>query len=559
MNLRKGQASVKISIAQINPLVGDIDGNLQKMIDAFARGSREGSDLVILPELVLVGYPPRDLLERPWVIARIRDAVRQLIQVSNQYPETGLLFGIPEANEMTGKGLYNSAVLIYRGEVLATQAKSLLPIYDVFDEARYFDQAPDISVFPFKQEIVGISICEDAWNDQDFWARGRIYEFDPIGELARQGASLLINISASPFHAGKEEIRYRLIRNHARRHGLPFIYVNQVGGNDELVFDGRSMMFSNDGTPVYISPAFKEDFRTIDLNEAGAEDLFTPQDKVESIYQALALGIRDYMHKCGFGKAILGLSGGIDSALTACLAVEAVGAENVLTISMPSPYSSVGSVEDSRQLAQNLGVDFKVIPISPLYQSYLQSLNSYFAGRETDGTEENIQARIRGNILMAFSNKYGYLVLSTGNKSELAVGYCTLYGDMSGGLSVLADVPKTMVYELSDYINRQKQVIPAVIINKPPSAELKPDQCDQDVLPPYDILDKMLHYYIEEGLSSEELMDLGFEAETVRWVVKAVDRNEYKRRQAPPGLKVTTKAFGSGRRMPIAARIPHRE
>ncbi|MEN6348923.1 MAG: NAD+ synthase, partial [Syntrophomonas sp.] len=517
------------------------------------------SDLVILPELVLVGYPPRDLLERSWFIDRIREAVRTIIQVSNRYPETALLFGIPEANEITGKGLYNSAVLVYQGDVLATQAKSLLPIYDVFDEARYFDPAAEISVIPFKDELIGISICEDAWNDSEFWPRGRIYDFDPVGELARQGATLLVNISASPFHAGKEEIRYRLIRNHARRHGLPFVYVNQVGGNDELIFDGRSMMFSNDGTPVYISPAFKEDFRTIDLSEPGTEGLFKSQDVVESVYQALALGIRDYMHKLGFKKTILGLSGGIDSALTACLAKEAVGAENVVTISMPSPYSSIGSVEDSRKLASNLGIDFKVIPISPLYQTYLDSLGSYFAGREADGTEENIQARIRGNILMAFSNKYGYLVLSTGNKSEMAVGYCTLYGDMSGGLSVLADVPKTMVYELTAFINREEIVIPPEIISKPPSAELKPDQLDQDVLPPYDILDKMLHYYIEEGLSAEELTDLGFDPETVRWVVKAVDRNEYKRRQAAPGLKVTTKAFGTGRRMPIAARIPHRE
>jgi NAD+ synthase (glutamine-hydrolysing) len=372
--------------------------------------------------------------------------------------------------------------------------------------------------------------------------------------LAKKGATIFINISASPFYIGKEEIRYRIIKKHAQRHKIPFAFVNQIGGNDELIFDGRSMCCDRAGNPIEIFPSFKEYIRTIDLSHPGTPGLYVPQEKIESVYEALILGIRDYITKCGFSRAILGLSGGIDSAVSCCLVKEAIGSENVLGVSMPGPYSSRGSVDDSRKLAKNIGIKFYVIPISKIYSSYLESLKKHFKGRKIGTTEENIQARIRGNILMALSNKFGYLVLSTGNKSELAVGYCTLYGDMSGGLSVISDVPKTMVYELASYINRKSEVIPKEIMEKPPSAELKPDQKDQDTLPPYEVLDQILHYYVDEGCSMRDILKLNFDPEIVEWVIHSVDSNEYKRRQAPPGLKVTTKAFGMGRRMVIAAK-----
>jgi len=438
--------------------------------------------------------------------------------------------------------------------MIAAQHKSLLPTYDVFDEMRYFDPAPEINTVAFKGETLGISICEDAWNDPELWPRGRIYHCDPIEILARKGATLLINISASPFYVGKEEIRYRLLRNHARKHRLPFVFVNQVGGNDELIFDGRSLCLDQAREPIVVFPSFKEYVQGIDTSLSGIPKLYTPQDKIESIYEALVLGTRDYMKKCDFSQAVVGLSGGIDSAVTCCLAKESIGSKNVLAVSMPSPYSSKGSIEDSRQLATNLGIRFKVISIAEIYHTYLETLKGHFEGKEVDITEENIQARIRGNILMALSNKFGHLVLSTGNKSELAVGYCTLYGDMSGGLAVISDVPKTVVYELANYINRKSEIIPREIIEKPPSAELKPNQVDQDTLPPYPILDQILHYYLEEVSSVEEIINLGFDQETVKWVAEAVEKNEYKRKQAAPGLKVTTKSFGVGRRMPIAAK-----
>jgi len=548
---------MKISIAQLNPTVGDIEENLKKMVDALEQGNREGSDLVVLPELFLPGYPPRDLLERSWFIEQNQQALQKMLNISAAFPSTGILFGVPLESTNPGRGLYNSAVLIYRGEILASQHKSLLPIYDVFDEARYFDPAPEIHTVVFKGETLGISICEDAWNDPELWHQRRIYNFDPIEALAQKGASLLLNIAASPFHSGKEAIRYRLICKHARKHGLPFFYVNQVGANDELVFDGRSMFIDSMGQPALICPAFREYLTTVDTSLPAAAGTYAPLDKIESVYQALLLGIKDYMHKCGFTKAVLGLSGGIDSALVACLAADAIGAENVLAVAMPSPFSSKSSLVDAKKLAANLGIQFSVVEISSIYDSYLKSLERELKGKHPDLTEENIQARIRGNILMAFSNKFAYLLLSTGNKSEMAVGYCTLYGDMSGGLSVLSDVPKTMVYELAAYINRNSEIIPCEIITKPPSAELKPGQVDQDELPPYDVLDKILYYYIEEGYAPKQLIDLGLDAETIKWVIQAVDGNEYKRRQAAPGIKVTSKAFGIGRRMPVASRIQH--
>ena len=540
---------MKVTIAQMNPMVGDIKGNMKKMEDVLSKTS---SDLIIFPELYITGYPPRDLLERREFIKKVQKANHEVTLLSEKYPERGILFGtvLPNKNEY-GKGLYNSAVLVYNGKILIEEHKSLLPTYDVFDEARYFDPSSEISTVSFKNEILGISICEDAWNDPDLWLK-RNYRIDPIEILVKKGATLLINISASPFSMGKDEIRYRIIRNHALKHKKRFIFVNQVGGNDELIFDGKSMYIDENGNLIDILPSFEEFIKTIDLGLKNPVP-FTPEERISSVYRALVLGLRDYMRKCGFKKAVLGLSGGIDSAVTCCIAVEAMGSENVLGVSMPSEYSSEGSVKDSKKLAENLGIEFKIIPITPIFRSYLSTLKEHFEGRKEDVTEENIQARIRGNILMALSNKFGYLVLSTGNKSELAVGYCTLYGDMSGGLAVISDVPKTMVYELAYYINRESEIIPEEIIKKPPSAELRPDQLDQDTLPPYDILDRILHLYLDQYCTYEEIVKEGLDPETVRWVINAVNRNEYKRRQAVPGLKVTTKAFGAGRRMPIAA------
>lgn len=548
---------MKVTIAQLNPTVGDIEGNLRKISEILANLNGK-TDLLIFPELYIVGYPPQDLLERAWFIKKVNQAIDRLIEESSRYREIGILVGAPlPTGREYGKGLFNAGVLIYRGEKLLTQAKTLLPTYDVFDEARHFEPAPRVGVVGFKDEVLGISICEDAWNEPSLWPGSRFYQIDPISLLVKDGATLLINISASPFHMGKEELRYRLIQEHARKHRVPFVFVNQVGANDELIFDGGSMVFDKEGNPIYVAPYFEEEIKTVDLNNPGSLESFKPRPRIELLYSALTLGIKDYLRKCSFQKAVIGLSGGIDSALTCCLAVDALGKENVLGISMPSPYSSIGSVEDSRELARNLGIEFRVVPIDKIFESYLTALAGHFGEKEDDITEENIQARIRGNILMAFSNHYGSLALSTGNKSELSVGYCTLYGDMSGGLSVIADVPKTIVYELAEFVNRNGERIPRAIIDKAPSAELKPDQKDQDTLPPYPVLDRILHYYIEEGYSVEEIIALNFDPETVKWVARTVDRNEYKRRQAAPGLKVSTKAFGCGRRMPLAKKIDY--
>ena len=547
---------MRITLAQLNPLVGDVTGNVRRIADVMALCAADQPDLVVLPELFLVGYPPKDLLERAWFIRRVQQAVDELARLTAQYPNTGILFGAPlPTTRQQGKGLYNAAILAYRGEILATRAKRLLPTYDVFDEARYFDPAPELRVIPFKGERLGVHICEDAWTDPDLWPRGYLYDCNPVEALATQHASLFINLSASPYNLGKESVRHQIMRGHARRNWTPFVYVNQVGGNDELVFDGRSLCMDAEGEPVAVLPSFQECVRTVDTATKGQPGGYMPEEEIATVYQALVLGLRDYMAKTGFKQAVMGLSGGIDSAVTCCLAAQALGAENVLGVSMPSPYSSLGSVEDSRQLAANLGVAFQVVPIADVFEAYLHTMAQPFAGTQPNVAEENIQARIRGNILMAYSNKFNYLVLSTGNKSELAVGYCTLYGDMSGGLAVISDVPKTMVYDLAHFINRGREVIPSACITKPPSAELKPNQVDQDTLPPYPILDRILHLYIEEGCSIDEIVAQGFAPETVRWVVRTVDRNEYKRRQAAPGLRVTSKAFGVGRRMPIASRF----
>ncbi len=544
---------MKISLAQLNPVVGDVAGNLQKA-GALYEKLAGSTDLIIFPELFLVGYPPRDLLDKASLIAAVGEALDRLTLLSRSYPQTGLVIGAPiPSDQPCGKPLYNAAVLIRQGE-RRYQAKSLLPTYDVFDETRYFAAAPGLQVFPCQDQVLGLSVCEDAWFHHREKHACSLYAVNPIQELASRGATILVNISASPFTCGKDALRHQLFRQHCLDHHLPLIYVNQVGGNDELIFDGNSLVLDERGELLKQLPAFVEAVETVDLGRPGPTLVFQPLDQIASVHDALILGLGDYLRKCGFRRAVVGLSGGIDSALTCYLACRAVGRENVLGVIMPSLYSSRGSIVDSQRLGANLGVKTVTIPITPIYQAYLQALAAQFPVDELDVSLENIQARIRGNILMAFSNKYGYLVLSTGNKSELAVGYCTLYGDMSGGLAVISDVPKTMVYALAHYINREEEIIPREIITKAPSAELRPNQTDQDTLPPYEILDQILEYYIHEGLVYADIVARGFDPQVVRWVLQTVDRNEYKRRQAAPGLKVTSKAFGSGRRMPIAAR-----
>jgi len=445
---------MKIAIAQLNSTIGDIDGNLAKIEQALSQAAPDKPDLAVFPELFLSGYPPTDLLEQPAFIEKLQAGIGRLCSLSARFPGIGILCGtVIPTGKKTGRGLYNAALLLSEGRQVFQQCKSLLPAYDVFYETRYFDPGEEISVYPFKGEMLGISICEDAWNVPDVLSQPA-YACDPLEILAKKGATLFINLSASPFYAGKEQLRHTLITSHAARHRIPFIFVNLIGGNDDLIFDGRSMVINAAGKLAAILPSFEEKVQLIDTGDAPAAAPYLPEETIEAVYKGLVLGIRDYLRKCGFSKALLGLSGGIDSAVTACLAAAAIGSENVLGVTMPSIYSSAGSVEDSRALAQNLGIDFKVIPISHIYTAYLDTLREHFAEKQPDVAEENIQARVRGNILMALSNKFGYLLLSTGNKSEMAVGYCTLYGDMSGGLCVISDLPKTMVYALAQFINR---------------------------------------------------------------------------------------------------------
>ncbi len=536
---------MKIALMQLNPIIGDIKGNYHilkkhlKDIDA---------DLAVFPELFLTGYPPRDLLEKKWFINKVYQYIDKIKSFSLKI-KPAILFGAPTKSD--GR-LYNSAILIHNGKILFVQNKTLLPSYDVFDELRYFDSAKKTEVFSFKGEKLGISICEDIWNVPGFGVDR--YNVDPIEKLAKMGATILINLSASPFYIGKERQRFEVIRSHCKKFSLPFVYVNLVGGNDELIFDGNSLFLNSNGDLCKKLIGFKESVELVDT------DLATPisykySEEIETAYNALVLGTKDYIYKSGFSKAIVGLSGGIDSAVVASIATAALGRNNVLGITMPSFYSSEGSVSDSQKLAFNLGIELKEIPIKSVFNSYLEILEPHFGNLPFNTAEENLQARIRGNILMAFSNKFGYMVLSTGNKSELAVGYCTLYGDMSGGLSVISDLPKTMVYKVANFINREKEVIPFEIIEKPPSAELKPNQKDQDFLPPYEILDKIIYYYIDMGFSAAQIVKEGYDKSTVEWVIKMVNKNEYKRRQAAPGLKVTSKAFGIGRRMMIASKF----
>ncbi len=551
---------MKLGIAQLNPTVGDLKGNCDLLRRALEHLSERKPELVIFPELFLTGYPPRDLLNQTWFIQKSEEALKEVKEISRHYPGAILLGTVTRTRQSGGRGLYNTAILIQNGEELFSQAKTLLPFYDVFDEQRYFDPAPAVNIFSFQGHRLAISVCEDAWSVLPELTAAhpptlrKLYPVDPLSVLASLGADLFINIAATPFWLGKQNLRLDIARTHVTRHRLPFVFVNLVGGNDELVFDGGSFILDRHNNLITRLPWFEEEIRFIDLNPTTAtHPEYQPLSEPEAIYHALVLGLKDYVKKCGFKKVVLGLSGGIDSAVTCCIAVAALGRENVLGVTMPSEFSSSGSVDDSYLLAQNLGIEIWTIPITTLHHAYLATMEKFFAGTRPDITEENIQARIRGNILMAISNKFGHLVLTTGNKSELAVGYCTLYGDMSGGLAVLADVPKTRVYQLAHYINWEKQIIPETIINKPPSAELRPNQRDQDTLPPYETLDQIIALYVDEELGPKEIIQQGFDQETVKWTLKKIATNEYKRRQAPPGIKITSRAFGSGRRFPIAA------
>ena len=541
---------MKIALAQINTTVGDLAGNEALIQAAYERGVGVGADLVVVPELAVTGYPPRDLLLKSGFIENNLQVVKQL---TAGVGETGLLVGCVGLNEgQPGRDATNSAVLLHKGRMMAARAKTLLPTYDVFDEDRYFEPASGNLPVDFKGHKLGLTICEDAWNDEEFW-RDRRYHQDPVAQLVEQGADYLINISASPWHLGKGRMRREMLASLAAKSARPILYCNAVGGNDELVFDGRSLAFDGKGEVLARGASFAEDFVVIDLEDASAIDLKETTDE-ELLHDALAIGIRDYLGKCGFKAAVIGLSGGIDSAVSASLAVAALGAGNVRGVAMPSQYSSAGSIDDARALAENLGIQFDVIPIRTAFDVLKEELAPTFEGHTEDVTEENMQARLRGMILMSISNKFGSLVLTTGNKSELAVGYCTLYGDMCGGLAVISDVPKTMVYRLANWINRERELIPQATIKKPPSAELRPDQKDEDSLPPYDILDGILESYVVRGNSVLEIIGDGYDEETVQSIARLVDLNEYKRRQAAPGLKVTSKAFGVGRRIPVAHR-----
>ena len=543
---------MKIALGQINPTVGDFSGNAAKIIDFAQRAKSAGAGLILFPELSVCGYPPRDLVERPSFVARNRESTERIAAAT-----TGIavICGlVTPADSDSGKSAMNSAALLIDGKITFIQSKMLLPTYDVFDEMRNFAPAKSQQLFPFCGNRMALTICEDAWNDKRFWAK-RLYTVDPVESLVHEGGNFVLNISASPFWIGKREFRRDMLASIARQHKVPVALVNQVGGNDSLVFDGSSLVLNREGKIIAQGRSFEEDliyFDSKDLTGEMHEQL--PGDEA-SAYSALVLGTRDYIRKCGFQKAIIGLSGGIDSALTAVIAADAVGPENVIGVGMPGPYSSPGSIDDARTLATNLGVRFELLSINPAYEAYRQTLREVFAGLKEDVTEENIQSRARGTLLMALSNKFGAIVLSTGNKSELGVGYCTLYGDMVGGLAVISDVPKTLVYGLAEYVNSRHPVIPRASIEKPPSAELRPDQKDSDSLPPYEVLDAVLEDYVEDTHAAERIAaDRGIDIETVRRVIRMVDRAEYKRQQAAPGLKISPKAFGYGRRFPIAAK-----
>ncbi|MEO1389390.1 MAG: NAD+ synthase [Cyanobacteria bacterium J06634_6] len=555
---------MKIAIAQINPTVGDLAGNAQRILDAAQQASDLGADLLLTPELSLCGYPPRDLLMRPSFIQKMKQQVAVLAK--NLPRGLSALVGIAEDNSVAAskgeKPIFNSMALLQSGEITEVFHKRLLPTYDVFDEDRYFESGDDANSFVFSvgddSFHIGVTICEDLWNNESFWGK-RAYPENPTQELVEKGVDVVVNLSASPYVCGKQTLRENMIAHEAKQWNRPIVYVNQVGGNDDLIFDGQSVVFDRNGKLVTRAAAFKTDLQIVSFDpitksvESGKiEPLLSTEDA--EIWAALVLGVKDYARKCGFTKAVLGLSGGVDSALVSAIAAEALGPENVLGILMPSPYSSGHSVSDAEALAKNIGIQTQKLSIAPLMGDYDAILEEMFVGTEDGVAEENLQSRIRGNLLMAVSNKFGHLLLSTGNKSEMAVGYCTLYGDMNGGLAVIADVPKTRVYSICRWLNRTQEVIPENIITKPPSAELKPDQVDQDSLPDYDVLDDILERLVQKQQSANDIIAAGHPVAIVEKVIRLVTRAEFKRRQAPPVLKVTDRAFGMGWRMPIASR-----
>jgi len=561
---------MKLAIAQLNPTIGDLTGNAQQILDSAKQAADRGARLLLTPELSLCGYPPRDLLLNPSFVESMATTLQQLALLLP--PSIAVLVGMvepnPNASVAGGKPVFNSIALLCSGKIQHIFHKRLLPTYDVFDENRYFEPGLQSNSFTLDNLTIGVTICEDLWNDEEFWGK-RNYAVNPIADLAQQGVDLIVNLSASPYSAGKQKTREAMLRHSAIRYQQPIVYANQVGGNDDLLFDGHSVAFDRAGVIVCRARTFDTDLVILDFDEEKRNLLPSaiapaPVNLDEEIWLGLVRGVRDYTRKCGFSKVVIGLSGGIDSALVAAIATEALGAENVLGVLMPSPYSSDHSIKDALALAGNLGIKTETLPIGELMQGYDHTLASLFAGTEFGLAEENIQSRIRGNLLMAIANKFGYLLLSTGNKSEMAVGYCTLYGDMNGGLAVIADVPKTRVFSLCQWLNSegvgktllnsQQEIIPVNILSKPPSAELKPGQVDQDSLPPYDVLDDILHRLIHAHQGSAQIIEAGHDPTVVKKVMRLVARAEFKRRQAPPGLKITDRAFGTGWRMPIASR-----
>ncbi|HEX7896398.1 MAG TPA: NAD+ synthase [Planctomycetota bacterium] len=543
---------MKIAAAQINPTVGDIAGNVEKILTHIGRAKELGAQLVVFPELSLLGYPPRDLLERPALIDQNIDALNNLAAKAK---DISVLVGYVEKNPTSeGKQLYNAAALLEGGELAYVTYKSLLPTYDVFDEARYFEPAGGTTPIKIGSQKIALTICEDIWTDE--LCGPRKYPKDPLAEMAKKKFNLIINMAASPWSVGRDAMRAELMKAQAKAYNVPVVFVNQVGGNDELIFDGNSMAVDAQGNVLAHAKPFEEDLILIDLDYGAGDQRGLSLTDAEALYRALVLGTRDYAHKCGFKKAVVGLSGGVDSAVVAAIASDALGHENVLGLSMPSMYTSDASKKDAEALARTLGIEHKQLSIQPVFDKYMDEFQKLFAGLPADMTEQNIQARVRANFLMAVSNKKQHLLLSTGNKSEIAVGYNTIYGDMCGGLAVLSDVPKTLVYRLAkEVVNKDREVIPANTISRPPTAELRHNQRDSDDLPDYEALDAVLKAYIEDGKSPEQIVEGGVAKEVVDKVVRLIEKSEFKRRQAPVGLRVTTKAFGTGRRFPIARKF----
>jgi NAD+ synthase (glutamine-hydrolysing) len=544
---------MRIALGQLNTTVGDLRGNADRMIRVARDAVSRGAEVVVFPELSLNGYPPRDLVEKDSFLERTQQELERLTVETADLDAVIVAGYVGRADSDTGKKATNSAALIERGSIIFRQNKMLLPTYDVFDEARWFVPASRQLLHLVRGRQTAVTICEDAWNDKQFWEH-RLYLRDPVEEMAQSGAEVLLTINASPYHMGKREVRRAMFARAAKRHNIPVVYVNLVGGNDQLVFDGSSFAMDATGRIIASASSFSEDLVLVDVETGSGDQHENLHDECEAVYEALVVGTRDYIRKCGFRKVLIGLSGGIDSSLTAAIAVDAVGVENVTGVGMPGPFSSDHSVSDAREMAKSLGIRFELVSITPVYERFVEALKPVFVGTAADVTEENLQSRLRGVTLMAMSNKTGALVLTTGNKSELAVGYCTLYGDMCGGLAVISDVPKTLVYYLSRVANRRhNNAIPENVFTKPQSAELRPDQKDSDSLPEYDVLDRILKAYVEDAQSARQIAEeTNLDFELVRDIINKVDRNEYKRQQAAPGLKVTTKAFGIGRRFPIA-------